>query len=135
MCFPGLKYLTNKSDYFFSWTAADGEISEFWIGGTDDHERMDNLLGKEYSTVFLNEISQISFDAVTHVMTRIAQKNVLRPKMYLDCNPPPKSHWAYKYFHEGMNPDGSRHGLDVAWMVLNPIDNLENLTPEYLKFL
>lgn len=135
MCFPGLQYNENRSDYFFSWTASDGETSELWIAGTDDAERLENVLGKEYSSIFLNEISQISFEAYVMTGTRLAEMSGLKLRMYLDCNPPPKTHWSYRFFHKGLNPDGSEHGLDTAWIVVNPTDNLENLSPEYIKIL
>lgn len=135
MCFPNLRYKPNNSDYYYSWTAADGNESQLWVAGLDDKERVEKVLGHEYSTIFLNEISQISFDAYSMVLTRLAENVGLKLRMYLDCNPPPKSHWSYKYFHTGENPDLSIHGMDTAWCVLNPTDNLENLTPEYIKIL
>lgn len=135
MCFPGLRYTLNKSDYYFSWKARDGKESQLWIGGTDDKERVERVLGNEYSTVFLNEISQVSYDAYTMMITRMAEKVGHQPRIFLDCNPPPKSHWSYNYFHKGLNPDHSKHNLDVGWCVLNPTDNLENLDPIYIKFL
>lgn len=135
MCFPGLQYKPDKSDYFYSWTAADGQESQLWIGGIDDKERIEKVLGNEYSTIFLNEISQISFDALSLLQTRLAENVGLSLRMYLDCNPPPKTHWSYKYFHRGVNPDLSRHGMDTASILLNPEDNRENLHNDYFKFL
>ena len=46
------------------------------------------------------ECSEISYQAVTTAMTRLAQKvkilgteELLTQKAYFDCNPPGKSHW------------------------------------------
>ncbi len=135
MCFPGLRFKENKSDYFYEWTAADGNTSELWVAGVDDKDRIEKVLGHEYSTIFCNEISQMSVDAYEMLLTRLAENNGLKLRMYLDCNPPPKSHWSYNYFHKGLNADMSPHGLDTAWCVLNPTDNLENLPPDYIKIL
>jgi len=135
MCFPGLKIKENKSDSYYEWDAQSGGKSQLWIGGIDDAERIEKILGNEYSTIFLNEISQISFEAVTTLQTRLAENTGLKLRMYMDCNPPGKRHWSYKYFHEGLNPDGTAHGLDTQYCVLNPMDNIENLPPEYVRIL
>ncbi len=135
MCFPGMKYGINKSDYYFNWTAADGNESQLWVGGLDDKDRIEKVLGNEYSTIFINEISQVSSDGFEMLLTRLAENVGLPLRMYLDCNPPPKSHWSYNYFHRGLNSDLSPHGMQTAWCVLNPTDNLENLSPEYIKIL
>lgn len=135
MCFPGMRFKENKSDYFYEWTAVDGNKSELWVAGVDDKDRIEKVLGHEYSTIFCNEISQMSSDAYETLLTRLAENTGLKLRMYLDCNPPPKSHWSYNYFHKGLNVDMSPHGLDTAWCVLNPTDNLENLPPDYIKIL
>ncbi len=135
MGFRKSDYHENKSDYFYSWTAADGNESQLWVAGVDDKDRIEKVLGHEYSTIFCNEISQMSSDAVEMLLTRLAENVGLNLRMYLDCNPPPKSHWSYNYFHKGLNTDGSPHGLDTAWCVLNPTDNLENLPSDYIQIL
>ena len=47
--------------------------SEIWIGGLDDQERVEKILGKEYATIFLNECSQIPYSSVLVALTRLAQ--------------------------------------------------------------
>lgn len=135
MCFPGLKYDENKSDSFYSWRSQSGGESQLWVGGIDDKERVEKILGNEYSTIAANEISQIEFDAISMLQTRLAESSGLKLRFYMDCNPPPKSHWSYRYFHFGENPDGSKHGMDIGYCVLNPMDNLANLPPDYIKIL
>ena len=43
LCFPGVKYSMNKSDWFMHFP----NKSEIWLGGLDDKERTEKMLGKE----------------------------------------------------------------------------------------
>ena len=61
--------------------------STIWIGGLDDKERSEKILGNEYATIFLNETSQISFDSYEMIRTRLNAPKGMRGKMILDYNP------------------------------------------------
>ena len=142
-CFPTVKYQLDKSD----WYAKFPNASEIWIGGLDDKERTEKILGKEFATIFLNECSQISFESRNLALTRLAQhcpykldgkQYELALKMYYDLNPPSKAHWSYQLFHMHRDPDSKRQLLDpsnYASMLINPRDNLANLPAEYIKQL
>lgn len=141
LCFPGLAAPVSKSD----WYATLPNGSEIWFGGLDDKERTEKILGQEYATVYLNECSQIPWGGRNMALTRLAQKAIqttdnkpLRPRMYYDCNPPSKSHWSYKLFHDHVDPE-TREGIpnpaDYAWMQINPESNAANLTDNYLETL
>lgn len=134
-CFPGLKAQHNKSDGYWTVPADDGGESRVWLGGTDDQDRVEKILGNEYSTIYLNECSQIPFDAVLMLHTRLAENSGLQQRAYYDCNPPGKSHWTHKLFVDQTYPDGTPHKLDVAHIQVNPGHNRENLSPEYLAAL
>ena len=73
VCFPELgssdSYL-NKSDWFYKLPNG----SEVWIGGLDDKERTEKILGNEYSTIYFNECSQIPYSSVLTARTRLAEK-------------------------------------------------------------
>ena len=74
LCFPHIH---------LEWHDRDGYISlpngsEIWMGGLDDKERTEKILGQEYSTIFFNECSQITYGSVTMALTRLAQKAGLR---------------------------------------------------------
>lgn len=133
-CFPELKGKVefNRTDYFVRFP----NKSEIWIGGLDDKDRTEKILGLEYSTIYFNESSQISFHAVETALTRLAQKTLLKNKAYFDCNPPTKSHWLYKYFFQKINPDTRSElpnpGL-YAQLQMNPEGNRENLPPAYIE--
>jgi hypothetical protein len=141
LCFPTVKYDINKSDWFATLPGG----SEIWYGGLDDKERTEKILGTEFATLFLNECSQIPLTSRNMAVTRMAQlvedkvrKSPLPLKMYYDCNPPDKGHWTYKMFRLKMDAEARRPLSDpdnYAFMQLNPVDNQENLSADYIKTL
>jgi phage terminase large subunit len=48
--------------------------SENWLGGLGDREQADKILGHEYNTIYFNEISQLSYAAVTTAYSRLAMR-------------------------------------------------------------
>ena len=101
ICFPEQEYKLNKADFFIQFPNG----SEIWIGGLDEKKRVEKILGKEYSTIFFNECSQIPYSSVSIALTRLAEKNGLKKKAYYDENPPTKRHWSYPLFMKGLDPD------------------------------
>ena len=128
----GTPYTLDKTDWFF--TLPNG--SEIWLGGLDDDERVEKILGMEYATIYYNESSQISYHAYTTAQTRLAQKTDLVNRAYVDCNPPTKSHWLHKLFLEHIDPE-TRVPVPnpdrYAVLNMNPIDNRENLPDGYIE--
>lgn len=134
LAFPGVPYTTNKSDLIAYLPGG----SQIWFGGLDDAKRTEKILGQEFATLFLNEISQISYPSVVIALTRLAQNiEGLKLRAFYDCNPPPKTHWSYKQFFLKVDPV-SGHALadpnNYVSMQLNPRDN-PHLPPETLKIL
>jgi phage terminase large subunit-like protein len=135
LCFPGSLIKQHRSEGYFSLPNG----SEIWIGGLDDPERVEKILGKEYVTIFLNECSQLPYSSVLVALTRLAQvADGLTQAAYYDLNPVSKGHWSNILFGEKRDPI-SRLPLDnphdYARMFLNPGDNAANLTPDYLDSL
>lgn len=138
MAFPGVPYAVNKSDQFV--TVPGG--AEVWFGGLDDKDRVEKILGKEYATIYPNECSQIAYDTILTLRTRLAQNCTkvdgrrLALKAYYDLNPVGRSHWTFREFIEQMRPDNSLpiEAGSRAHVFLNPIDN-PHLPPEYLAEL
>jgi phage terminase large subunit len=130
LAFPNLEVTWHPSDYYISLPNG----SEIWIGGLDDKERVEKILGKEYSTIYFNECSQIPYKSINVALTRLAEKNELKKKAYFDMNPPTKKHWSYWLFIKGVDPvtsekiDTSRYGH----ILMNPEDNLENIDEDYI---
>jgi predicted phage terminase large subunit-like protein len=145
LCFPGVKYALNKTDWFA--TLENG--SEIWFAGLDDKERTEKILGMEFATLYANECSQIPYGSVETAITRLAQKaeqqaiddlpaRPLKPKVYYDCNPSNKAHWSYKIFREKRHPDTKEplaNPDNYVSMQINPADNTENLADGYLDTL
>jgi len=144
VCFPGVHYVLSKTD----WMARFDNGSEIWFGGLDEGERMEKLLGMEFATIYCNESSQISWAGVMLLLTRLAQKVMqelpgrgevpLKLRYFFDCNPPSKAHWSFKVFKQKVNPE-TREPLpspeDYQSFQMNPEDNLENLSEEYMRVL
>jgi phage terminase large subunit-like protein len=141
LCFPGVPFKWNDQMGYFE--IATG--SQVWIGGLDDKERTEKILGLEFCTIYLNECSQIPWASVELVRTRLAQvvsikvegiePRPMRLMVLYDANPPNKGHWTYLYFIQKKDPNTKElrpHDEDTAWMRLNPDDNRDNLPPEYI---
>lgn len=137
LAFPELKeswFRRNKTD--FCWVLPNG--SEIWISGLDDEKRVEKILGKEYSTMYFNECSEIVYSSIEIAITRLAENSGLTPKVYMDMNPPTKRHWSYALFIKFLDPTSNEPVEDeneYASMVMNPKDNVENLSKGYLKRL
>jgi len=145
LCFPAMQYKVDKQHGIIFMQNG----SEIWIGGLDDKERTEKILGQEFATIYLNECSQIPKSSRDLAVTRLAQvctfkdfetgeERVLSLKMYNDCNPPGKGHWTYKMFVQGVDPETKlllHDSADYAFMQINPQDNADNLPKDYIGTL
>lgn len=144
IAFPGVAVKLDKE----AWFATLPNGSQIWFGGLDDKERTEKILGMEFATVYLNECSQISYEARNLTITRLAQQvmqvidgketSPLKPRIYYDENPPSKAHWSYRLFVQKVDPE-TRIDLpspqDYGWFRINPGDNQANLADDYLETL
>jgi Phage terminase large subunit/Terminase RNaseH-like domain len=139
-CFPGLPCEINKAEWYMRLP----EGSEVWLGGLDDKDRTEKVLGREFVSIYLNECSQIPWNSRGIAMTRLAQSvsysdgGKMPLKMYYDCNPATKGHWTYQLFHMKRDPE-TKQGLtdpeDYVTLRMNPQDNMANLPSEYIPQL
>jgi phage terminase large subunit-like protein len=135
LCYRGVALKEHRQDGFFELKNG----AQIWIGGLDDKERVEKILGLEYASVFLNEASQIPYSSALIAFTRLAQHVPGLPQRgFVDLNPVAKSHWTNVLFGEKRDPV-SRRPLDdphhYARAFLNPSDNAGNLAPEFLASL
>jgi hypothetical protein len=147
LCFPTLVTRFDKTDFYLELPNG----SQIWVGGLDDKERVEKVLGQEFATLYFNESSQISWSSIEMAMSRLAQSAELDPaiaaatgkthlplKAYFDCNPPSKLHWSFQLFRSKLRP-GTKEALpdpdDYVEMRINPDDNRDNLPPKYFHIL
>jgi hypothetical protein len=125
----GLK--PNKSDWFYEFPNG----STCWIGGLDEKDRTEKILGNEYATIFENEASQITYDSHEMLATRLNPPAGMRALNIIDYNPPHVRHWGYSIFHLRRFPDGRPVPVDdYARIKMNPVDN-PHLSADYIERL
>jgi PBSX family phage terminase large subunit len=110
--------------------------SEIWIGGLGDREQADKILGHEYCTIYFNEISQLSYSAVTTAYSRLAMNVPGCRNLFLyDCNPGSPLHWAYTIFVRKKSISGEPLVKPELYtsLLLNPKDNQEHLPADYIS--
>lgn len=127
----------NNTDFFLQFPNG----SEIWMGGLDDKERVDKILGREYMTIFFNEASEIDYTTYVKVKTRLAQlipggKN----RIYVDENPPSSKHWTKVLFVDKMDPAAEtktpiKNPQKYAFVQIHPWENKENISAEYLDMI
>lgn len=138
--FEGMPAKLDRTDWYLEL----GNGSQVWFGGLDDKDRVEKVLGQEHATIFLNECSQISYDARNTALTRLAQNvndasGVALPlRMYYDCNPPSDSHWSHALFVKRRDPETKeplRNQHEYVALQMNPGHNAENLPAHYIETL
>lgn len=148
---PTLKYLQSYGicKIYRSPTKAIIEIpgyeeSHILIGGLAASE-IDSILGIEYSTIVVDEVSEVSYNAVTSLYTRLNERNThiitkqpIKPMILFTQNPPTTNHFTYKIWHKKVDPITDKPLLDTSLyglIQINPLDNIENLAPTLIKEL
>jgi hypothetical protein len=110
----------NKSDWYYQLPNG----SKIWIAGLDDEARMDKVLGRDFATIGLDEVSEIGYPHFDLLLGRLLPPEGVNGKMFLAQNPGNKRHWTHKVFHEGVFPDGRPVPKDqFASILMNPDDN------------
>lgn len=135
LCFPDLVLKEHKQLGYFSLPNG----SEIWLGGLDDGDRVEKILGNEYATIYFNETSQIPYASVMLALTRLAQ-NIpsLKQRAYYDLNPTGKGHFTYAQFYEHRDPVSKQpltNPEDYKALHMSPRGNSANLSPDYLARL
>jgi phage terminase large subunit-like protein len=134
--FPELTYTQNKTDWFIQFPNG----SQIWIGGTDDKERVEKILGSEWDTILLNEISQMSYEIYETFKTRLNPQKGVKALLIMDQNPPTMAHWSYQRFHLEINPENrqplsNKDKSRQVYYQMNPKDNINNISDTYIDTL
>jgi phage terminase large subunit-like protein len=118
--------------------------SEVWIGGVNTEDAVERLLGSEYSTIYVNEASEVPYGPITLLRSRLAQVvtkingKTLQQRFYADLNPTTTRHWTYQLFVDHKDPETSRplaKPEQYKFVQINPGENADNLSQEYLDDL
>lgn len=143
LCFPTIGLKEYRQDGFFELP----NESQLWIGGLDDKERAEKILGQEYATLYGNECSQIPYSSILIARTRLAQviqaeidgeKFILPQRAYYDLNPVGGGHWTNVEFGEKKDPLSRKPLANPANFTrtsINPEDNRQNLSADTLAEL
>ena len=135
LCFPTMPVELKESYGYVQFP----NQAQIWVGGLDDKERVERILGQEHSTLFFNECSQLPYASVMMALTRLAQKvDGLRNRAYYDLNPVGTGHWTSKLFLEHKKPDTLEalgNPDEYKFMYMNPEDNRDNIDPAYIEEL
>lgn len=120
--------------------------SSIWLKGIGNEKEAERLLGLEFSTIYFNEVSEISYGAIQKLLTRLSQKvphwkdksKFIRPLEIQDENPPSKSHHSYKEFielHSANDPEIKFNPDEVKAEQLNAFMNIDNIAEDYIESL
>ena len=134
--FPSLNVKWDRSNYRVIFP--NGSVVR--INGLDDQKRVESLLGLQFSTILVEECNQVAWPAVQKLKTRLAEKNNLSKKVFYTQNPTKTTSAYYQVFEQGIDPiDGeafdSETALDYLSIKMNPLDNIENIDPNFIKML
>lgn len=141
LVYPDLKLVSHDQDGYMSTP----NNSEIWIGGLDEKDRVEKILGQEFVTIMLNEASQIAYSSVLIARTRLAQKcrtrdnRRLQQQELIDLNPVGKAHYTHREFIQKINPETRQPIEDWEtshyYSFCQPQDNAANLDKAYLASL
>ncbi|MEL6280821.1 MAG: phage terminase large subunit, partial [Pseudomonadota bacterium] len=145
LAYPSVDVSVNTQDGIVTLSTKRGE-SEIWIAGLDDKDRLEKILGTSFATIYLNEASQIAYEAFLTVKTRLRQKSPRidgreqQQRLIVDLNPGPDTHWTAQRWLERVEPQDKRPLSDVQLaqmgvFTMSPLDNAGNLPPAYIEDL
>jgi phage terminase large subunit len=119
----------NRTDYIYELPNG----SKVWLAGSDNKDRVERILGREYQTIMFDELSTFDYDTVETILTRLNGKIPL--KIIATQNPGGIGSWIYKVFHKREFPDGSpAPDDDYAYIQMNPMDN-PHVSDTFIKTL
>lgn len=119
---------------FMEFTFRNGSMIQ--CAGLDDKERVDKILGQEFTTVYVNESHDVDYLTIEKLLTRLSQNVGCKNRFICDLNPTTKAHWTHKLFIEGINPKTREPITDrhlYGYLQMNPTDNADNLPKDYIK--
>ena len=142
--FPTVRHLSTPHNKFIF---SNGSEIRF-VGldtQTTNKAATDKILSQEYLTAVFEEGTEIDFEVIEKVKTRLAQKIIhpvsgvqVLPKWVVTLNPRTFDDWDYVYFQEHESPINKEpllHPEKTAVVHFSINDNLQNVSEDYVKTL
>jgi len=99
----------------------------------------DKILSPSWGHILVEESSEVEWDTIEMLLTRLRYQFDGKNKLILTENPPSMLHWSYRRFVEKKRIDGSsltREELAAHFMIeMQPNDNRANLGEAYIRNL
>lgn len=130
--FPNVKVHWNNKYYYITFPNG----SEIWLCGADTMDTAEKVMGRGCSTLYFNETPEITYEIISKLTSRLADKTSLKNLVFYDCNPPGTTSWIYKLFVKHLDPTTNEPICKAhlyAWLRMNPTDNAENLADNYIE--
>jgi len=141
-CFEGIAFQYNHSRMIL--TCPNG--STVWFGGLDEGKDSDGLLGSDWCTILYDEANEMLPEGMQKARTRLSLKafsddgRMCINRSFATVNPTYKTHHLYRTYVEKFDiftrlPMSESQASMYNWCRINPCDNLENLSADYLREL
>lgn len=139
-CFRGVNFEYNNSRMIL--TAPNK--SSVWVGGLEEGDGGDGLLGSDWNTLLFDEANEMLPESMQKARTRLSlktysadRKRLCVNRTFATVNPTYKTHHLYKTYVEKQDifrdmPMDDEVASLYNWVRINPVDNMANLSPEYL---
>jgi len=114
--------------------------SSLWAGGFDNKIHRDEMLAKEWATIWIEEATDLQYYNFIKLSTRLnwdPEKSDIPLKLIAECNPPTTTHWLNQYFIKGIDYE-TRQSLSAEEIAENDHyhfdleSNISNLNPRYV---
>lgn len=121
--------------------------STVWVGGLDEGEKSDGLMGSGWNTILFDEANENLPEAMQKARTRLSPKTksadgtrLCVNRSFATVNPTYKTHHLYRTYVEKFDifnglPMSPEQASMYNWFRINPVDNLENLGDDYIREL
>ena len=139
-CFAGVSFGFNNSRMIL--TCPNG--SSVWVGGLEEGDEGEGLLGSDWNTILFDEANEMLAEGMQKARTRLSLKSrsadrrrLCINRTFATVNPTYKTHHLYKTYVEKYDvfrdlPMEKQIADMYNWFRINPVDNMANLSPEYL---
>ena len=142
-CFEGVAFEYNHSRMILTCP----NESTLWMGGLDEGEKSDGLMGSGWNTLLFDEANEMLPEGMQKARTRLSPKTKSADgtrycinRSFATVNPTYKTHHLYRTYVEKFDifnglPMSEEQASMYNWCRINPCDNLENLSDDYIREL